>query len=146
MSIKPLACVPVCHPGMPDDFGDRHVPHRVPKGISARAAASWPLLCLFLPWPSPCHRGQNSLRLPHGAKWCGSFLCLTKWCKIEIMSVNLPGNPVPNILTMCSQFPCLSRGACIFFSSLTIMCAAGTTFFFFQSVSPLELGGYTVSY
>lgn len=65
MGFKPLFLVAVCHPGMPHDFGDRHVPHRVPKGISARAAASCPLLCLFLPRPSTGHRGQNSQRLPH---------------------------------------------------------------------------------
>lgn len=63
MSFKALFCAAVCHPGMPDDFGDRHVPHRVPKGISARAAASGPLLCVFFPRPSTSHGGQNSLRL-----------------------------------------------------------------------------------
>lgn len=81
-------------------------------------------------------------------KWCFP-LPLTKWCKKKNEKKNdvsqSTENLVPNTLTVPSQFQCLCRAACTFYNSLTIMCAAGTTFFFFQSVSPLESGGYTVS-
>lgn len=53
--------VAVCESGVPDDLGDRHVPHGVSESLSSRAPATLPLLCLLLSWPPPCHRGENTL-------------------------------------------------------------------------------------
>lgn len=56
--IAPLA---VCESGVPDDLGDRHVPHCVSASLSSRAAAAVSLLCLLLSRPPSCHRGAKSL-------------------------------------------------------------------------------------
>lgn len=50
----------VCESGVPDDLCDRHVPDRVSKSLSTRAAAALSLLCLLLSWPPSRHRGENS--------------------------------------------------------------------------------------